>query len=170
MVEDFELMPHEAVSFVVEREKEVQEWNEQKMPKVLPGNSGGRLPGRSTKEAGRERRLRTNAERKVRNEIVQEVVAGIEGKAKAQVDDKPIAQRTVGHSAKQNGDCSQIENEEEEEGDWQKEDRMKMQWEEDEKLQEISERGRAEGVPMQAELLQGVPDLAAQERMSQSNK
>ena len=48
VVEDFESRPHTAVSFVVEREKEIQEWNEQKLPKVLPGYSGGRLPGRST--------------------------------------------------------------------------------------------------------------------------
>ena len=54
VVEDFESRPHEAVSFVVKREKEVKEWNEQKMPKVLSGYSGGRLPGRGTKERGRE--------------------------------------------------------------------------------------------------------------------
>ena len=39
---------------VVEREEEMQEWNEQKLPKVLPGCSGGRLPGRNIKEKGRE--------------------------------------------------------------------------------------------------------------------
>ena len=49
----FESRPHEAVSFVVERDKEVQEWNEQKMPKALPGYGVVRLPGRSTKEKGR---------------------------------------------------------------------------------------------------------------------
>ena len=54
VVEDFKSRPREAVSSVVETEKEVQEWNEQKLPKVLPGYSGGRLPGRSTKEKGRE--------------------------------------------------------------------------------------------------------------------
>ena len=43
------------MSFLVKkREKEIQEWNEQKLPKVLPGYSGGRLPGRSAKEKGRE--------------------------------------------------------------------------------------------------------------------
>ena len=52
VVEDFESKPHKAVSFVVEREKEMQEWNEQKMPNVLPVYSGGRLPGRRTKEKG----------------------------------------------------------------------------------------------------------------------
>ena len=50
VVEGFESRPHKAVSFVVEREKEMQEWNEQKLPKGLPGSSGGRLPGRSIKE------------------------------------------------------------------------------------------------------------------------
>ena len=40
--------------FLVESEKEMQEWNEQKLPKALPGYCAGRLPGRSTKEKGRE--------------------------------------------------------------------------------------------------------------------
>ena len=67
------------------RDKEIQEWNEQKLPKVLPGYSGGRLPGRSTKEAGREQDMTEEEcrERQIRNEIVQEVVAGIEKKARA---------------------------------------------------------------------------------------
>ena len=50
VMEDFESKPHKAVSFVVEREKEMQERSEQKLPKVLPGYSGGWLPGRSTRE------------------------------------------------------------------------------------------------------------------------
>ena len=41
VVEDFESRPHKAVIFVVERGKERQEWNEQKLPKVPPGYSGG---------------------------------------------------------------------------------------------------------------------------------
>ena len=52
-MEDFESRPHTAVSFVVEREKEIRERSGQKMPKVLPGKSGGRLPGRNTKEKGK---------------------------------------------------------------------------------------------------------------------
>ena len=55
VVEDFQSRPHKAVSFV-EREKETQERIEQKWPKVLLGYSGGRLPGWSTQEAGREER------------------------------------------------------------------------------------------------------------------
>ena len=53
-VEDFESRPNKAVSILVESEKEMQGWNEQKLPKVLPGYSGGRLPGRSIKEKDRE--------------------------------------------------------------------------------------------------------------------
>ena len=42
------------MSFVVDREKEVQEWRERKMPKALPGFSGGKRPGRSKAEKGIE--------------------------------------------------------------------------------------------------------------------
>ena len=50
VVDGFESRPHKAVSFMAEREKEIKEWSEQKLPKVLPGYSGGRLPGRSEVE------------------------------------------------------------------------------------------------------------------------
>ena len=40
------------------KKKERKEWNEQKLPKVLPGDSGGRLPGRST-IGKRQRRIGT---------------------------------------------------------------------------------------------------------------
>ena len=88
----------QVVSFVVEKDKEVQEWDEQKMPKALPGYSGGRLPGRSTKETGREEEEeeKDSRERQVRNEIDQEVTAGIKKKASAHEDAEPTAQRTVG--------------------------------------------------------------------------
>ena len=66
VVEDLESRPHRAVSFVVEREKEVQEWNEQKMLKALPGFIGGRLPGRSTEERGREEQEEAEESREVR--------------------------------------------------------------------------------------------------------
>ena len=49
-VEDFNSRPHKAVTFLVERDKEFQVWREQKMPKALPGFSGGKLPGRSKVE------------------------------------------------------------------------------------------------------------------------
>ena len=71
-------------------------------------------------------------------EIAQEVVAGIKEEASAHEDAKMTAQRAVGQSVKQNWDCSQIEyEEEEEEEDWQKENQVEVQWDEDEKLEEI---------------------------------
>ena len=64
VVDDFESRPHKAVSFVVQRDKEVQEWNEQKMLKALLGHSGGRLPVRSTIEkAEKKRKKRRIAQR-----------------------------------------------------------------------------------------------------------
>ena len=83
VVEDFESRPHRAVTFVVERGKEGQEWSEQRMPKASLGYSGGRLPGRSEEEKGREEGEDDEGreERRVRNEIVKEVIAGIQKKA-----------------------------------------------------------------------------------------
>ena len=85
---------------------------------------------------GREKRKRKrqdSEERKIRNEIAQEVAAGIKASTH---DDKPTAQRTVGQSVKQNCDCSQIENEKkEEEDDWRKENQMGRQWDEGGKLE-----------------------------------
>ena len=74
VVEVFESRPHKAVSCLVEREKEIREWNEQKLPKVLPGYS----PGRREEESGREEEEegKDSRERQVRYEIVQNVVAG----------------------------------------------------------------------------------------------
>ena len=67
------------------------------------------MPGRSTNERGREEEEAEEEcrERQVRNEIVQEVVAGIKKKARVQVDAKQTAQRTVGQRVKQNWACSQ---------------------------------------------------------------
>ena len=154
----FESRPHNAVSFVVEREreKEIQDWNEQKMPKVLPGYSGVKLPGRSS-EAGKEEgeEQEENGERRIKNEIAQKVVECIKRKACAHEDAKSTAQRTVWQSVKQNWDCSQIENEEEkEEDDKQKENKMEVQWAEDEKLEESLERRRMEGSSVQADVMQ----------------
>ena len=44
---------------------------------------------------------------------------------------------------------------------------MEEQWDENEKLEEILERGRVDGGSSQAETMQKVPDLAAHERMTQ---
>ena len=74
-------------------------------PKVLFGYSGGRFPGRSTKEKGEEEEEeKESRETQVRNEVVQEVVAGIKENASAHEDAKSTAQRTVGQSVKQSWD------------------------------------------------------------------
>ena len=67
VVEDFESRLHQAVSFPVERE--MQEWNEQKLPKALPGYSGGRL---SRKKHKRKRQKRRGARRGQQRESSQE--------------------------------------------------------------------------------------------------
>ena len=74
--EDFESRPHKAVSFLVERGKEIQEWNGQKLPKVFLGCGGGMLPGRSAEERGREEEEddMVSRERQVRYDMVQKVL------------------------------------------------------------------------------------------------
>ena len=76
VVEDFVSIPHKAVSFVEERDQEIQEWREQKMPEALTGFSGGKLPGRSkaekTEEEDEEKEIR---EGQMRSEETKEVVA-----------------------------------------------------------------------------------------------
>ena len=134
------------------------------LPKVLLGYSGGRPSGTNVKEKGREE---GEAGEGSRQEIAQEVVAGIKEKASAQDDTKATAQRTSGQRVKQSWDCSQIDNEEEEEeDDWQKEDQMGRQWDEDEKLEEFLERRRMEGSSLQVEVMKNVPELVVHERMS----
>ena len=113
------------------------------MLEALPGHSGGRQLGRSTKERGREEEeeKEDSTERQGRNGIAQEVVVSVKEKASAHEDAKTTAQRTVGQSVKENWDCSQIENEEEEEEeDWQKEKQMEVQWAEDERLEALCRR------------------------------
>ena len=81
---------------MVERGKEIQEWNEQKLPKVLFGYSGGRLPGRSTKAKGRgEGEADEDGEkRKDQGQIVQEVVAGIKEKVSGNDGEKNDVKKT----------------------------------------------------------------------------
>ena len=114
--------------------KEIQEWNEQKMPRVLPSHSGGRLLGRTTKVKAREEgeEDEDSGERRIRNEIVHEVITGIIEKTSAHEEAKTIAQRTAGQTLMRSWHCSQIENEEEEEEKlWHNENQMEMQWAED---------------------------------------
>ena len=144
VIEDFESRPHKAVTFVVERGKKRQELNEQQVPKALPGYSGGRLPGRNTEEKGRKEGEEDEGseERRVRNEIIKEVIQGIQ---KVDVDEgvENEGKRIGRQDLMQRWDGSQVENEEEE--SWQEGDQMAEQWEEEQHLEEIVERRRMEG-------------------------
>ena len=76
----------------------------------------------------------TSGERMIRNDIAQEVVAGIKERASALDEAKATAQRTAGQRVKQHWDSSQIETEEEEES-WREGDQMAAEWDEEEKLE-----------------------------------
>ena len=76
VVEDFEPRPRWAV------DKEFQVWPEQTMPTALPGFSGGKLPGRSKVEEGREED-EEGQEKKTDNEVVKEIFAAVPKEAEA---------------------------------------------------------------------------------------
>ena len=78
VVEDFESGPHEAVSFVVERER-FPGRARTKMPEALPGFSGGKLQGRSKGEEGGEEEdeEEENQERTMRNAVTRGIMAGV---------------------------------------------------------------------------------------------
>ena len=101
VVDDFESRPHKAVTFVVERGKERQEWREQR---------------RGYQEEAQKRK------------VGKEVINGI---LKMDVDEsiENEGKRTGGQDFLQRWDCSQIENEEAEES-WQEGDQMTEHWEE----------------------------------------
>ena len=109
VIKEFESRPHKAVTFVVERGKERQERNGQKLPKTLPGKSGGRLPGRSTEEKGREEGEEDEGigERQVRNEVIEVVIRSFQKVAFKEVE-KNERIRTGGLNPTQSLDCSQI--------------------------------------------------------------
>ena len=69
-----------------------------------------------------------------------------------------------GQSVKQNWDCSQIKSEEEE--DWQKGNQVEVQWDEDEKWEEILERRRMDGSSLEVGFTQKVPELVVHERLA----
>ena len=92
---------------MVRREEEVKEWNEQQLPEVLPGYSGGRFPGRSTKKKGSEEGEvdEDGGKRRIRGQIVQEVVAGINEKVSVHDGEKDDAKRPVEQSFMRSWDC-----------------------------------------------------------------
>ena len=138
----------------------MREWNELEKPKALPGYSGGRLPGRNTKEKGREEGEPDDGrkERKIRNEITQEVVASIKEEASA------ISRL---HKEQSDNIFSKIETARKSKTrKRRKEDQMAVQWDEEQQLEEILERRRMEGNSLQLEVTQKLPELVVHERMT----
>ena len=135
---------------------------------MLPGYSGGKLPGRSTKEKGREEGVvdEDGEGRRIRGQIVQEVVAGTKEKESVHDGNKVAVQRPVGECVVRRWDCSQIDNEEEEES-WREGVQMGAQWEDEQTLEEILERRRMEGNSLQLEVMREAPELVVHERVSQ---
>ena len=81
-MEDCESRPHKAVSFfVVERDKEIQEWREQTMPKAPPGFSGGKLPGRCKTDTRKEEEdeEKEDQERQMRSAVTKGIKASTMG-------------------------------------------------------------------------------------------
>ena len=104
-------------------------------------------------------------ERRIRDQIIKEVIAGTQKKAIDEgTEDK--TKRTGGQSLMQSWDCSQIENEEEEES-WQERDQMAALWDEERKLEEILEQRRMEGSSLRLEAMRNVLEIVVHERMSQ---
>ena len=79
---------------------------------------------------------------------------------------KNHVKRLGGRSFMRSWDCSQIENDEEVES-WQERDQMAAQWQEEQKMEDILERRRMEGSPVQFEAVQNMPEFFVHERMSQ---
>ena len=92
----------------------MQEWNEQKLPKVLPGVEEG------CQEKALNKQVRRRGGKKTRMEKEEPVMKSLKkwlrvlSRTQARMMmPRATAQRKVGQSVKQNWDCSQIENEEE---------------------------------------------------------
>ena len=132
--------------------------------KAFTGYSG-RLPGWNTKEKGREEGEvdEGGEERRIKGNIVKEVVASIQEKVSVDDGVKNNVKIPKGQSFMRSWDCSQMENEEEEES-WREGDHMAAQWDEEQKLGEIFERRSMEGSSVQ---MQNVPELFVHERVSQ---
>ena len=101
--------PHKAVTFVVERGKERQEWNEQILPKALPGYSGGRLPGKSTEEKGRDKEEEGEGseQRQGKNEIIEGVITSSQRMALEECC-KSERRRTEGQNPYEDGNARRL--------------------------------------------------------------
>ena len=77
---------------------------------------------------------------------------------------EPTMRETTKQRVRQRWSCSQVEDEE---GVWQNEDRMEMQWAEKEKLATSFEQKWMEGFSLKTEAIQKVHELMVHERVCQ---
>ena len=73
-MEDFESRPRKAITLLVDRDKEIQEGRELKMPRALPGFNGGKMAGRSKAE-GEEVSEEEDEVWQVEKEVMKAVLA-----------------------------------------------------------------------------------------------
>ena len=97
-------------------------------------------------------------DRRIKSQMIQEVAAGIQEKVIVHDGVKNNVKRPVEQSFMQSWDCSHIENEEENES-WREGDQMAAQWDEEQKLEDILERRRTEGSPVQLEVMHNATEL-----------
>ena len=114
-----------------------------------------------TKEKSKEEREvnEDDGERIIRSQIAQEVVAGIKEKVSVHDGDMEAVQRPAGRRVTRNWDVLQIENEEEDVS-WREGDQMAA------RAKSGGDRG-IEGNSLKLVVMQKVPGLVVQERMSQ---
>ena len=134
----WKISPHKA-----ERDKEIQEVRESRMPKVLPGFSSGKLPGGSKAESGKERNEEGDGVRWVEKEVTNAVlIANLIGSTTGGVLVGKWRRSVMLKEA-------QMENEPEERDamEWLMYDDLMRQWEEISKYQEkitLKKSGRRE--------------------------
>ena len=123
------------------------------MPKALPGYSEGRL-----QEEARKRKVGKKEKANKGRRKKKKIEEGIRSSRRMAFERQNPIQRW---------DSSQIESEEEEEESWQEGDQMARQCEEEQHLDDWIERRRMEGSSLKSDVMQKVPELVVNKRMSQ---
>ena len=93
VVEDFESRPHKAVSFVVERGKDMQEWSEQKLTWIQWRKVARKEHQKKSREEGEVDE--GGEERRIWGQIVKEVVAGIQEKVSMHDGEKDDVKKII---------------------------------------------------------------------------
>ena len=136
VVEDFESRTHKAVSFVVERDKEVQEWNEQKMPQGaswLTVEAGCQEESQKKKAEKKRRKRRTVGRDKLGMKSLRKLLrASRRRQARMKMPRRPHKKEQLGKVSSNMGIARKLRNVGEEEDEvWQGWEQMEVQWDEE---------------------------------------